>query len=89
MKNRMLPGVILKGAIMAALRTRGLSAVDVAQKLGIGTVRFRNVMSSSSTTAETQKVREKIIGIAGREMVEHIYTTLMMEEAEKLQKRAS
>lgn len=89
MKIEMIPGAILQGAIMGALRIQNKSAKAVASEHGLDYTHFRNACFGMSMNTKAAEFRERIIDLVGREMVEHLYTTRMLEEAEKLKKAAS
>ena len=89
MKTEMIPGAILQGAIMGALRMKNLQAKAVAEEHGIRYSHFRNAMFGVSMGETSRLMRERVIDIAGREMVEYLYNQRMLEEAAKLQKEAS
>lgn len=84
MSVEMIPGAILQGAIMSALRMKNKSAKAISEEHGMEYRNFRNAMFGMSMADSAKQLREQIIDIAGREMVEHLYTTRMLEEADKL-----
>lgn len=89
MNTKMIPGAILQGAIMGALRISGKNGTTFSEENGLDYHQFRAALFGVSMTGKTDKLREKIIDLAGRETVEHLYKSRMLEEAKKLTARAS
>ena len=89
MKVEMIPGAILQGAIMGALRIQNKSAKALSEEHGLDYTHFRAACFGMSMASKTGDMREKIIDLVGRDMVEHLYATRMLEEAKKLKKWAS
>ena len=89
MKNQMIPGVILQNAIMAALRSKGLHLRTFATKSKINEGQVRYAIFGVSMGKRAEFVRQNIVDYAGRDLVEQIYKSRMIEEADKLRKEAA
>ena len=88
MKVEMIPGAILQGAIMSTLRFKNKTAKALAEEHGLDYKNLRAAVFGMSMAGKSADLREDIIDHAGREMIENLYSTRMIEEAEKLKKRA-
>lgn len=80
----MIPGAILQGAVMGALRIRNMSAKQVAEQNGIAYSKFRTTIFGTSMNGAAKATREKIIDHVGRDLVEQLYRSRMLEEADKM-----
>ena len=81
---KMIPGAILHDAIMAALRAQGLTLGGWAKDNGVDAGKARYGTFGISSGKQGTSLRERIIDHAGRPLVEQIYTSRMLAEADML-----
>ena len=86
MKNKMFqPGTILHEVIDGAFRSAGTSFGAWCAENDIHASTARNATYGQSAGDHGQKLRERIIDAAGRDLVTIAYRKRMLMEAEKLE----
>lgn len=79
------PGVILHTVIVGVFRSSGTTLGAWCTENGINPSKARTATYGQAGGPEGQKLLDRIINAAGREMVEQSYARRMIEEAKRIE----